>query len=615
MRLSALLSYPIAIVIAMFVVAGCQTNGRPNHQASGADTIYTEAAAMSIHRTEPERALVMIDSALIVGNITWQRAEYLKAVTQYGGLHNLPLSRQTCLDMIKRDEELRKSDKDARTDSVTLERTYLLLTSIEYTAANHPAIIRYATEASRLAHALDMPDEVGKMEAFIARAMAQTGRTDEGIERLRKTLADLRELNTFGGVVSYHDASKKLLHILIDHGRFSEMEQVCHDVLDRLGELEAHPDRFGDMVEGFNPAEYIDFARGQMLAFLTTAYARQVTEHKDDPTLRAKYLRQALDTEKQVFTTSWSRGIDCDKMLSAAYHHLGQFDRFEQAMQRFENTYPDTINPNYLICLEQRSEACKMQGRLAESLSYRERASVVRDSLDQRNQRDQLAELATVYHLQEERLARQQAESDTRIFRLLTATIACGLVAAIAFAIYFFYKRREITKKNRVLAREITKGLDNTTLPHPIEAMVPRDVAVSPSMHDPTPSSAVGTGDTPAASAYSTLYQQLRDTILREQLYLEPRLDRQTLVDRFGVSKDRIGAAFAKGSPYKSLIDFLTDCRLPYAAKLLASRPDLSIADVARMSGFPSADTFGRNFKQKYALTPSQFRESGESVR
>ena len=87
------------------------------------------------------------------------------------------------------------------------------------------------------------------------------------------------------------------------------------------------------------------------------------------------------------------------------------------------------------------------------------------------------------------------------------------------------------------------------------------------------------------------------------------------MVDRFGLSKERIGAAFAKGSPYKSLIEFLTDCRLPYAAKLLSSRSDLSIAEVARESGFPSADTFGRNFKQKYALTPTQFREFGGNVR
>ena len=111
------------------------------------------------------------------------------------------------------------------------------------------------------------------------------------------------------------------------------------------------------------------------------------------------------------------------------------------------------------------------------------------------------------------------------------------------------------------------------------------------------------------------LFLRLREVILRDQLYLDPRLDRQALVDRFGLSKERIGAAFAKGSPYKSLIDFLTDCRLPYAAKLLSTRLDLSIADVAQKSGFPSADTFGRNFKQKYALTPSQFRESGGDIR
>ena len=277
------------------------------------------------------------------------------------------------------------------------------------------------------------------MEAFIARSMAQTGRTDEGIERLKATLADLRKLDTFGGVISYHDASKKLLHILIDHDRYPEMETICKEVLARLDEFEQHPERFTEIQENFNTAEYIDFARGQMLAFLTIAYARQVTQNKNNPALRAQYLKKALDTEAEVFKTEWSKSQDCDKMLSAAYHHMGQFDRFDQAMRRFEGTYPDTINPNYLICLEQRSVASKMQGRTAESLGYLERASVIRDSLECRNQRDQLAELATIYGLQEEKLARQQAESDMRFYRLLTMAVIIGFIAAIAFAIYFFY--------------------------------------------------------------------------------------------------------------------------------------------------------------------------------
>lgn len=587
----------ILFATTILLLTGCMhEKNSKRHQPTDRDTLYTEAAAMSIHRNNPEQALVMIDSARIVGNITWQRAEYLKAVTQYGGLHNLPLARQTCLDLIERESAIK--------DSVTLERVYLLLTSIEYTAANHPAIIRYATEASRLAHALNMPDEVGKMEAFIARSMAQTGRTDEGIERLKNTLANLREVDTFSGVVSYQDASKKLLHILIDHKRFSEMETVCKEVLERLNELEKQPERFGNIQEGFNSAEYIDFARGQTLAFLTMAYARQATEHKDNSALYKQYLKKALDTEAEVFRTEWSKGVDCDKLLSAAYHYMGQFDRFDKAMHRFENSYPDTINPNFLICLEQRSEASRMQGRLAESLTYLERASVIRDSLDCRNQRDQLTELATVYGLQEEQLARQQAESDARFFRWLTAGIVIGLLAAVAFAVYFYYKRHETMRKNRVLAREIAEAIEFKEKWE--------ESNLTPPMHE-EPS--VPTGKTLDRTTDKELFQRLREVILRDRLYLNPQLDRQALVDRFGLSKERIGAAFAKGSPYKSLIEFLTDCRLPYAAKLLSSRSDLSIAEVARESGFPSADTFGRNFKQKYALTPTQFREFGGNVR
>ena len=176
---------------------------------------------------------------------------------------------------------------------------------------------------------------------------------------------------------------------------------------------------------------------------------------------------------------------------------------------------------------------------------------------------------------------------------------------------YIFYKRRETNKKNHVLAREIAEAIKYKEMWENANA---NRATLSPPDGD-TP----GTGQVLSQAAEvapeneedsdSVLYQKLREVILREQLYLNPMLGRQTLVERFNLPKERIGAAFSKGSPFKSLIDFLTDCRLPYAAKLLTEQPDLPIADVARQSGFSSADTFGRNFKQKYALTPTQFRE------
>ena len=572
------------ILFAVLAMTGCTGNGGASNEPQDAVTIYTEAKAMSIHRTEPERALVMIDSAVIVGNITPSRSEYLRALTQYAGMHNYPLARQMCLDLLE--------NKEASADTATLQQTYRLLTSIEYVSGDFPAVIRYATEASRLAHALDMPGEAGAMEGYIAQAMAQTGRTDEGVERLKDVIGELRQKYSFQVSKDYQSTSKKLLHILIDYERFDEAIPVCEAMLERLDELENHPERFSDLQDSGAPADYLDFARGQTLAFLTVAYARLATAHADNPALHAQYLAKGLETETKVFQTKWSQSTDCDKMMIGAYHHLGQFDRFDQTAERLETYWKergDTINYSYFIGLELCSRASEMRGRYADALHYYQRAFDVHDSLDYHNQRDQLAELATVYHLQEEQLARQQAEADARFSRWITVAIVIALIIALTFAVYFFYKRRETLRKNRALAQQIT------------EALAYKDKYDAEQEPQPQP-------ENPATLSDADLFQFLRDAILRDRLYLDPQLDRQALVDRFGLSKERIGAAFAKGSSYKSLIDFLSDCRLPHAAKLLADRPDLSIADVARESGFPSADTFSRNFRQKYALTPSQFR-------
>ena len=94
----------LLLYISIITLIGCTGTGghRPSEEKEGAvDTVYTEPAAMSIHRNEPDRALAMIDSAVIVGNITPQRAEYLRAIIQYGGKRDYNLSRQTCLNLLK----------------------------------------------------------------------------------------------------------------------------------------------------------------------------------------------------------------------------------------------------------------------------------------------------------------------------------------------------------------------------------------------------------------------------------------------------------------------------------------------------------------------------------
>jgi AraC-like DNA-binding protein len=105
------------------------------------------------------------------------------------------------------------------------------------------------------------------------------------------------------------------------------------------------------------------------------------------------------------------------------------------------------------------------------------------------------------------------------------------------------------------------------------------------------------------------LFLRLRHAIKREHLYLDPSLDRQKIMDIFQLSRHRVGAAFAQGSEFASLSDFIRDCRLEYSCNLLVTRPDLSIKEVAAKSGFNYASNYSSDFKNRYTITPSNYRE------
>lgn len=171
------------------------------------------------------------------------------------------------------------------------------------------------------------------------------------------------------------------------------------------------------------------------------------------------------------------------------------------------------------------------------------------------------------------------------------------LISFVAFLI--LYQLRSTRRKNAVLSREIAENFDYKTRylklkSHPELTTARKDTESIPHL---------------AAMTDAELFDFLSVVIAGEQLYLNPLFERRNLMDRFGLSKDRIGAAFSQGSPYASLANYVNECRLGYSTTLLTTRPDLSIADVAAASGFANSSVFSRNFKERYTITPSEFRK------
>ena len=76
------------------------------------------------------------------------------------------------------------------------------------------------------------------------------------------------------------------------------------------------------------------------------------------------------------------------------------------------------------------------------------------------------------------------------------------------------------------------------------------------------------------------------------------------------LSKERIGAAFAQGSDHERLTTLVREMRLDYAVRLMNEHPEMSVEQVSQSSGFSNADTFTRNFRTKFGMTPTAYRSS-----
>lgn len=104
------------------------------------------------------------------------------------------------------------------------------------------------------------------------------------------------------------------------------------------------------------------------------------------------------------------------------------------------------------------------------------------------------------------------------------------------------------------------------------------------------------------------LYLFLSKAITEKKLYLNPTFGRQTLMDDYSLSKEKIGKAFSVYGT--SLPQFINLCRLDYACSLMKNERDMSVTDIAAASGFTTRESFSRSFKQQYALTPTEYREN-----
>ena len=300
----------------------------------------------------------------------------------------------------------------------------------------------------------------------------------------------------------------------------------------------------------------------------TLPLARRIIERLDD---YEQHPDAYDDGSKRVLKDSTSRAdyaryyrAQAENYITSAYSSLGELDNMSEAYKQIENSITE-----------------------ATAREHTARYNALQKQLE---------------------IERKDAELSRK--NIISSALAIGFIVLFAVLAYVLRQHRIVKRKNRVLAREITEAIKLSEEFFALQSGIAERRAKSECEKESQFATATDKTDSLNLDSLNNeeLFKYIRVVVMRDELFLDPMLNRQLLTERFSLTKERIGAAFAQGSPFKSVTEFINDCRLPYAAKLLTERPDLSIAEVAEASGFSRTATFIDNFKKRFALTPNQYR-------
>lgn len=547
----------------------------------GNDTVYTEKAILNIYGSDPQRALTMIDSSLLVGNIDEDRATLLRARVYCYSADEWPLD--TVNQMLEGLLESDFSQENPNNRQAVLD----LLVYASRRRGDNVAYLRWATERVDICHQLGDETEALRTEAEIGAVLTSMGEVEKGLSKLDGVIGALDKQRHFNEMDACIIALKRKIYVLCDIDRYDEVIPLANRMIEKLNDYREHPEDYNDGSFRLPPTEekrldYCNFYTSQAYGYLMIAYGDLGT----------------LDSSRYYLSlferSDYSKTLVGKMMLAPAYLRLGQYGKVQPLYDKIEARMgADTLNSDYALILRGRAIMAEAAGNYYAANSYGKRYNNLKELLNKQLLESRAYEYSARYQLQEEQAKveaeKQMAESSRRMVIVLFVFA----LAAIGFIVRLLFQRSAIKRKNKVLAEKLVEAVKVKCEP---------DDAVQ---EDLSPSHL-----SPQEMSDKELFEHIADVVRKEHLFTDPNFGRQTLVDRFGLSDRRVGAVFSKGSPYASVTEFTREMRLEYACQLLTEKLDMNVGDIATASGFNSPEVFYRAFKAKHEITPTYYRSN-----
>jgi len=562
----------ILYIFLAFMLAGCTGHGDLQREPQPSDTLYTAETAMRIYDYEPERALVIIDSALIVGNIDEDLAKLLRAKVYSQSLAEVQLdtAQQMLLDLLESNYA-----KDLHNREIVLD----LLFNIARNKESVERMLYWATQKADCCREQGHETEALRTEAEIGFLLTRLGEEEKGLAKLNGVIANLDGQRHMDEMDACIIALKRKVTVLFQMGREEEIIPVAAHIIEIIDDCRKHYGEYTDnsyrMPKNVIQIDkYWDFYTAQAQGFMAQAYA-ELGEMDS--------ARRYVDIFEQ---SDFGKTLGGRSMMTSAWCNLGEYDKMLAAYDEMTMRLgDDTLNAEYVEILRGRALAAEAFGNPNASIDYWRRYAKMSRMVNKQLQESQAYEYAARYHLQEERMNTEREQAKAQNNRNLAIAGFLLALIAVIFIVWLLKQRSAINRKNRVLVEQIAEAVKYKSL---VENEEQKTIVPNTALSD------------------EELFKQLSEVIRRERLFTNPNFGRQTLIDRFHLTERRIGSVFSHGG---SLPDFIRELRIQHACQLLSDHPEMSISDIATASGFSSLSVFSREFKRKLEVTPTYYRE------
>ena len=607
----------IIIYAALLTLAGCGDGKSVRQLPHLGDTPYQQDTILVTYATNPERALTLLDSALLLGNISEYRAQCIRA-----RIYSKSLVEQRQDSAILICKELLGHDS-VRNDAAEQENILDLLIATSRAKPDYEEYMHWAAQKAELCQKQGQETERWRSEADVGYVMTHLGKENEGLAKLDEAISHLDAPGSIDRMDAFIVACKRKINALNELHRYNEIITLGQRILDRLNHYESHAKDYAEdsyrLSWSDHPNDrdrYLDFSRAQANGFIAEAYA--IINEK----VKAKEHLALFDQ------SDYGKTFGARRMIAPTQMALGMYDEalttYAEIARRMA---ADTLNDDYAVILRSRAIAAHAKNHYVEAYDYQTRYADLSKVLSDSLMKGKAHEYAARYHDQEQKLEIAQVNAQSQRKTIIIWVVVIIIMLISIFACWLLRQWRVIRRKNLVLVEQIGEAIEYK---EKYESLTPGSsplrATLQPSGGRKGEGSDYSYGQktqqvTPVAPAIESdllslddisndeLFHRLRHAIKREHLYLDPSLDRQKIMDIFQLSRHRVGAAFAQGSEFASLSDFIRDCRLEYSCNLLVTRPDLSIKEVAAKSGFNYASNYSSDFKNRYTMTPSNYRE------